>query len=214
MAGSRAEYVAVTGTTLCAPVCRLTLRRRQTDPSIIRRRLSASNWLSRPRSSVTNSVSEGLRRGSADRPARSNCSMTRGVPASGPSGSPSPCSIWATRIAGLSPRNVVRATQRLPRPRRGGADCRGRGRRVLQHRAAVMDALELLTDDDLAALAAALRSGRLHAPFTPVSLQQFCSPAHAGAMAIAATPRRRHEAGNFEADLLGVVQTAKQVDDC
>ena len=78
----------------------------------------------------------------------------------------------------------------------------------------MMDALELLTDDDLAALAAALRSGRLHAPFTPVSLQQFCSPAHAGAMAIAATPRRRHEAGNFEADLLGVVQTAKQVDDC
>jgi len=46
-----------------------------------------------------------------------------------------------------------------------------------------MDALELLTDADLAALAAALRSGRLQAPFTPVSLQRFCSPAHAGMVA-------------------------------
>ena len=43
-----------------------------------------------------------------------------------------------------------------------------------------MDALELLTDADLAAVAAALRSGRLHAPFTPVSLQRFCSVVHAG----------------------------------
>jgi len=46
-----------------------------------------------------------------------------------------------------------------------------------------MDALELLTDADLAALAAALRSGRLHAPFTPVSLQRFCSVVHAGGTA-------------------------------
>jgi phosphatidylserine/phosphatidylglycerophosphate/cardiolipin synthase-like enzyme len=46
-----------------------------------------------------------------------------------------------------------------------------------------MDALELLTDADLAALAAALRSGRLHAPFTPGSLQRLCSVVHAGPMA-------------------------------
>ncbi len=46
-----------------------------------------------------------------------------------------------------------------------------------------MGALELLTDADLAAVAAALRSGRLHAPFTPVALQRFCSSVHSGATA-------------------------------
>ena len=46
-----------------------------------------------------------------------------------------------------------------------------------------MDALDLLTDADLTALAAALRSGRLHAPFTPVSVRRFCAPVHAGATA-------------------------------
>jgi hypothetical protein len=46
-----------------------------------------------------------------------------------------------------------------------------------------MDTLDLLTDADLAALAAALRSGRLHAPYTAVSLQRFCPPVHAGTTA-------------------------------
>jgi phosphatidylserine/phosphatidylglycerophosphate/cardiolipin synthase-like enzyme len=46
-----------------------------------------------------------------------------------------------------------------------------------------MDAFDLLTDADLTAVAAALRSGRLHAPFTAVSLQRFCPPAHAGTTA-------------------------------
>jgi phosphatidylserine/phosphatidylglycerophosphate/cardiolipin synthase-like enzyme len=38
-----------------------------------------------------------------------------------------------------------------------------------------MDALHLLTDADLAALAGALRSGRLQAPFTKVSVQRYCA---------------------------------------
>jgi hypothetical protein len=45
-----------------------------------------------------------------------------------------------------------------------------------------MEAFELLTDADLTALVAALRSGRLQAPFTAVSLQRFCPPAHASRM--------------------------------
>jgi hypothetical protein len=40
-----------------------------------------------------------------------------------------------------------------------------------------MDALDLLTDAALAALASALRSGRLHSPFAGVSVQRFCPPA-------------------------------------
>lgn len=39
-----------------------------------------------------------------------------------------------------------------------------------------MDALELLTDADLTALAVALRSGRLTAPFVPVAVQRYCAP--------------------------------------
>lgn len=39
-----------------------------------------------------------------------------------------------------------------------------------------MDALEQLTDADLIAIASALRSGRLSAPFTPMSLQRYCPP--------------------------------------
>jgi phosphatidylserine/phosphatidylglycerophosphate/cardiolipin synthase-like enzyme len=46
-----------------------------------------------------------------------------------------------------------------------------------------MDALDLLTDADLAALASALRSGRLVAPFTGVSVQRFCPASSAGQMA-------------------------------
>lgn len=46
-----------------------------------------------------------------------------------------------------------------------------------------MNALDLLTDADLAALASALRSGRLHSPFTGVSIQRFCPPAQAAVTA-------------------------------
>src|SRR5262245_51146643 len=46
-----------------------------------------------------------------------------------------------------------------------------------------MDAFDLLTDADLAALAAALRSGRLQAPFTPFSLHRFCSAENAATAA-------------------------------
>lgn len=46
-----------------------------------------------------------------------------------------------------------------------------------------MDALDLLTDADLTALAAALRSGRLPVPVAAVSLQRFCPAAHAEALA-------------------------------
>src|SRR5271165_5761920 len=46
-----------------------------------------------------------------------------------------------------------------------------------------MDVLDLLTDTDLAALASALRSGRLHAPFSPVAIQRFCAVVHAGPVA-------------------------------
>ncbi len=46
-----------------------------------------------------------------------------------------------------------------------------------------MDALDLLTDADLATLASALRSGRLHAPFSTVALQRFCAAVHAEVVA-------------------------------
>jgi phosphatidylserine/phosphatidylglycerophosphate/cardiolipin synthase-like enzyme len=56
-----------------------------------------------------------------------------------------------------------------------------------------MNAFDLLTDADLSTLAVALGSGRLHAPFTAVSLQRFCAPAHAGT--IAAELQRLHDEG-------------------
>jgi hypothetical protein len=46
-----------------------------------------------------------------------------------------------------------------------------------------MDALELLTDADLTALAGALRSERLQPPFTAVSLQRYCPLVHADRVA-------------------------------
>jgi phosphatidylserine/phosphatidylglycerophosphate/cardiolipin synthase-like enzyme len=46
-----------------------------------------------------------------------------------------------------------------------------------------MDAFDLLTDADLTALAAALRSNRLQAPFKALSVQRFWPPAHAAAAA-------------------------------
>jgi hypothetical protein len=56
-----------------------------------------------------------------------------------------------------------------------------------------MDALDLLTDADLATLASALRSGRLHSPFTAVSLGRICPPAHAAV--IAARMQQLHDEG-------------------
>jgi len=46
-----------------------------------------------------------------------------------------------------------------------------------------MDALGTLTDADLAALADGLRSGRLHAPYTALSVQRYCGPDQAGGVA-------------------------------
>jgi hypothetical protein len=45
------------------------------------------------------------------------------------------------------------------------------------------DALDLLTDADLTALAAAIRSGRLTPPFTPVSVRRYCATPQAPAAA-------------------------------
>jgi hypothetical protein len=56
-----------------------------------------------------------------------------------------------------------------------------------------MDALDLLTDADLVALAAALRSGRLHGPFTAVAVQRYCAGLHAAA--VAARLEQLHEEG-------------------
>lgn len=46
-----------------------------------------------------------------------------------------------------------------------------------------MDALHQLTDADLAALAGALRSGRLHGPFSVVSVQRYCAADQAATVA-------------------------------
>ncbi|HTU90199.1 MAG TPA: DISARM system phospholipase D-like protein DrmC [Gemmataceae bacterium] len=57
----------------------------------------------------------------------------------------------------------------------------------------MMDALEHLTDTDLTALAAAIRSGRLTAPFTPVSVQRYCGLPQAAIAA--ARLQQLHEEG-------------------
>jgi hypothetical protein len=56
-----------------------------------------------------------------------------------------------------------------------------------------MDAFALLTDADLNALAGALRTGRLQAPYAAVSVQRYCSPLHAGA--VAARLQQLHDEG-------------------
>jgi hypothetical protein len=56
-----------------------------------------------------------------------------------------------------------------------------------------MDALDSLTDADLAALAGALRSGRLHPPFTAVAVQRYC--ASSSAAGVAAWLEQLHEEG-------------------
>jgi len=55
------------------------------------------------------------------------------------------------------------------------------------------DALGLLTDADLIALAAAIRSGRLTAPFTPVSVRRYCAAVQA--RAAAARLQQLHDEG-------------------
>ncbi|HEY7157947.1 MAG TPA: hypothetical protein VH575_28575, partial [Gemmataceae bacterium] len=56
-----------------------------------------------------------------------------------------------------------------------------------------MEPLELLTDADLTALASALHSGRLTAPFTPVSVRRYCASLQA--TAAAAQLQQLHEEG-------------------
>jgi hypothetical protein len=56
-----------------------------------------------------------------------------------------------------------------------------------------MDPLSPLTDADLTALACALRSGRLLAPFTSVSVQRYCPSTQAGE--IAAHLEQLHQEG-------------------
>jgi hypothetical protein len=68
-----------------------------------------------------------------------------------------------------------------------------------------MNALDLLTDTDLTALGAALRSGRLHAPFMAVSVQRYCPAADAGA--IAAFLQQLHEEGMQRQHLALLVET-------
>ena len=45
------------------------------------------------------------------------------------------------------------------------------------------DLFQLLTDSDLTAVAAALRSGRLSPPFTSAAVQRFCAASAAAAVA-------------------------------
>jgi hypothetical protein len=68
-----------------------------------------------------------------------------------------------------------------------------------------MDALDLLTDADLSALADALRSGRLRAPFTPVSVQRYCPPAEA--VEVAGQLQRFHEEGTSPQHLALLAET-------
>jgi len=68
-----------------------------------------------------------------------------------------------------------------------------------------MDALDLLTDADLTALASGLRSDRLHAPFTTVAVQNFCPAVHAGA--VAARLQQLHDEGMQPLHLALLVET-------
>jgi phosphatidylserine/phosphatidylglycerophosphate/cardiolipin synthase-like enzyme len=66
----------------------------------------------------------------------------------------------------------------------------------------MIDALELLTDADLTALASAIRSGRLTAPFTPVSVRRYGATLQAAAAA--ARLQQLHEEG-MQAQHLGLL---------
>jgi phosphatidylserine/phosphatidylglycerophosphate/cardiolipin synthase-like enzyme len=69
-----------------------------------------------------------------------------------------------------------------------------------------MNALDLLTDSDLAALAAALRSGRLAAPFAAVGVQRFCPAAQA--VAVAERLQQLHDEGMLPQHLALLAETA------
>jgi hypothetical protein len=71
-----------------------------------------------------------------------------------------------------------------------------------------VNALALLTDTDLAALVNALRCGRLQAPFTSVSLQRYCSPAHA--TTIAGYAQQLHDEGMQPQHLALLAETILQ----
>ncbi|MBL8793565.1 MAG: phospholipase [Planctomycetia bacterium] len=71
-----------------------------------------------------------------------------------------------------------------------------------------MDALHQLTDADLAALAGALRSGRLHAPFTIISVQRFCATGQTSA--IADRLQELHEQGMQPQHLALLVDAVRQ----
>ena len=68
-----------------------------------------------------------------------------------------------------------------------------------------MDAFALLTDADLTALAAALHTGRLQAPYVAVAIQRYCSPAHAAATA--AHLQQLHDEGMQPQHLALLVET-------
>ncbi len=71
-----------------------------------------------------------------------------------------------------------------------------------------MDALELLTEADLSALAAAIRAGRLTAPFSAVSIQRYC--AHPQAAAVAVRLQQLHEEGMRPQHLALLAETIVQ----
>jgi hypothetical protein len=71
-----------------------------------------------------------------------------------------------------------------------------------------MDALRTLTDADLTALADALRSGRLHAPYTALSVQRYCGPAQAGG--VAGRLQRLHDEGMRPQHLALLAETIVQ----
>jgi phosphatidylserine/phosphatidylglycerophosphate/cardiolipin synthase-like enzyme len=69
-----------------------------------------------------------------------------------------------------------------------------------------MDALDLLTENDLNVLAGALNSGRLQGPYSPVSVQRYCPPDHAAA--VAAWMQKLHEEGMNPKHLALLAETA------
>lgn len=68
-----------------------------------------------------------------------------------------------------------------------------------------MNTLDLLADADLSALAAALRSGRLHAPMTSVSLRRYLSATNADA--VASYLQHLHDDGMLPRHMATLVET-------
>src|SRR5947208_3560054 len=76
-------------------------------------------------------------------------------------------------------RNVLRAAQRLFGPSSRCAYGGGSWRRILLRASVSMDAMHALTNVDLAALAAGLRTGRLGSPYSSMAVQRFCPESRA-----------------------------------